>query len=395
MTNQRLLEIRNSAITSSRYIKKYGYIRRNNLIRVSPTEHKWLCDNRPNMARFTRAFRYDHNDYVQDVDRATQARPTIIREVWIGSRSSALLDSAAETEEAMGDDLPAGFKKSQEQQEDTAEVTEIVSMLYENRPAFEAWVEKAKILRFNELVTQKPRLKKHRALLMKCIEKVLMAELPQNKYGEIQYVMVEDEDTGELRPIRPGDVLSVPRGSNDDLDSLFLEEADDPREQNDFSADGSDHRYSDRYRANTDMEEEFLHDRTRIIPNTALPDGTRYQPDDMQIRRAAQERACNLILKEPKLENQILQLTDEIEDNLRRGLADVRFDHEGKLAAGYFVNRSEYFACVEQPFLNRKPKTQIPCTITLSSGRKVQGFKPAKAAPIPMDWKAVSVRSES
>lgn len=381
MTIERFRQIRDTALQVSKQMKRYGWVRRNTMARVSLAEHKWLCEHKPGTARFTRCFEYQHNDYVQDVDRPSQSRTPIIREVWVGSRSQALTDVSHEIEESTGEDMPAGFKKSQEIQEDAAELTELMALTYDDPIAFEQWLLLEKAKRFQELVAMKPRLRKHRARLLLIIEQVIRKEHPLP-------LMIEDE-FGEKRPIRPGDVITTARGSNDDLDALFLEEADDPREQNDFSADGSDHRYSDRYRANTDLEEEFLQSREHRIPNSAMPEGTRYAPDDMQIRRVAQTRACDIILKNPELSDRILQLADEIEANLRRGIADIRFDQEGKLVAGYFVDRSEFFASMEQNFLNRKPKTQTPCTLTLASGRKVTGFRSAKAAPLALDWNAI------
>lgn len=388
MTTPRLLQIRTAALAAQRQMKKKGWVRRNNLPRITLEEDKWLGEHKPNIKRFTRLFEYQYNEFVQDVDRPSEARRPMIREFWVGARSQSLASGAFDTEveEATGEDLPAGFRKSQGDQEESAEMTELMTLTYDDPEGFEQWLKVEQAHRYQELTTLKPRLRKHRVKLLKIIEQVIRKEHPLP-------LMIEDE-WGHRRPICPGDVITVARGSNDDLDALFLEEADDPREQNDFTADGSDHRYSDRFRANTEMEESFLHDRTRVVPNSALPEGTRYNPDDLQLRRMAQERACDLVLRDPSLSNSILKLADEIEANLRRGVADVRFDHEGILVAGYFANRSEYFASVEAPFLKRRPKVQQPCTLHLQSGttgetRKVAGFKSAKLAPLPTDWSQV------
>ena len=381
MTTPRLLQIKQIATSCSRFLKKRGWIRRNDMARVTLEEHKWLCEHKPNMARYTRCFQYQHNEFVQDVDRPAEARTPIIREVWIGARSQALAANTFDTEVEDGEDLAAGFKKSQGDQEESAEVTEMIMHTYDDPAAFDAYMIRQVDERWQEMLARKPRLRKHKTALIKLIKQQILGELPCDKYGTPHKCMIVDDDTGELRPLRNGDIVTVARGSNDDLDALFLEEADDPREQNDFSAAGADHRYSDRFRANTDMEESFLHDRDHRIPNSAMPEGTRYYPDDMQIRRFAQQRACDLVLRDPSLVSNILALTDEIENNLRRGIADVRFDENGQLAAGYFVSRSEYFSSIEQNHLNRKAPAETRCALTLANGRKVPGFRSAKLAP--------------
>lgn len=384
MTTPRLLEIRQIALRCSKSLNKRGWIQRNKLARITLEEHKWLCEHKPGIAKFTRTFQYPSSEFIQDSNLMAESRRPIIREVWIGARSQALASNTLDTEveDAVGEDTPAGFRKSAGDQEDTAEVTELILHTYDDPEAFDRYLAIEVERRWAEILAKKNgRYKKYRAIIIPRITAQIIGELPVDKYGVPHKCMIEDPSTGDLRPIRIGDVITTARGSNDKLDELFLEEADDPRDQNDFSAAGADHRYSDRFRANTDMEEAFLLDPEHRVPNTALPEGTRFTPDDLTIRRAAQERACDLVLRNPSLVSSILALTDEIEGNLRRGVADVRFDQEGKLVAGYFVNRNEYFGSIEEPHLRRKPRSEVPCTLTLSSGRKVPGFRPARSIP--------------
>lgn len=384
MTTQRLLSLRASALTAHRNMTRKGYVRRQTLPRVTLDEHKWLCEHKPGIARFTRCFEYSGSEFISDVNRPGPAKNPVIREFWVGARSQALSGQALDTEieEATGEDMPAGFKKSQAEQEDQAEITELMTLTYSDPLAYEHWIHETAAADLAALVRKKPRLKKHGAKLLQIIEKNLRLDHPST-------CMVEDPESGELRPIRPGDCITTVRGSNDDLDALFLEEADDPREQNDFSADGHDHRYSDRFRANTELEESFFQDREHRIPNSALPEGLRWSPDDLTVRRAAQSVADRIIAGRPSLEPLRLQITDEAEENIRRQAADIKFGDEGKLTHGYFVDRKEFFASIEAPFLRRKMKPERRCNIRLSSGRNQTGFKPAKDQPLPIDWSKI------
>ena len=391
MTTQRFAQLRQAALVASKQMKRKGYVRRNALPRVTLQEHKYLCEHTPNIARFTRTFEHPASEFVSDVNRPGPARLPVVREFWVGSRSQAQGGLGDTGDDDFGDDLPAGFKKSQSEQEDAAETTELMTLTYSDPTAYNAWIQVQVSERYDQIVRKKPRLKKHGIRLRQLVEQQLRLEHSTFRDGQLteSMCMFEDPMTGEYRPIQPGDMITTVRGSNDDLDALFLEEADDPREQNDFSADGADHRYSDRYRANTEMEEEFFQNKDHRIPNSALPEGLRWQPDELQIRRGAQLSADRIIASRPELESLRLQLTDEAEDRIRRQVADIKFGETGELSHGYFVSRDEFFASLEQNFLRRKRKPERRCNIKLSSGRNQTGFKPAKEQPQPMDWSAI------
>ena len=469
MTTQRFAQLRQAALVASKQMKRKGYVRRNALPRVTLQEHKYLCEHTPNIARFTRTFEHPASEFVSDVNRPGPARLPVVREFWVGARSQAQGGLGDTGDDDFGDDLPAGFKKSQSEQEDAAETTELMTLTYSDPTAYNAWIQVQVSLRYDQIVRKKPRLKKHGIRLRQLVEQQLRLEHSTFRDGQLteNMCMFEDPMTGEYRPIQPGDMITTVRGSNDDLDALFLEEADDPREQCDFSADGTDHRYSDRYRANTEAEQEMLqtscftgkdtvftdtpdfpdtydkeearrfreegrmrvydetgllrgyttvteeqwfkdpnraipHRARNLIPNSAMPEGTRWQPDDMEIRRQAQLSAIRLIKQRPELEHLQLQLTDEAEDRIRRQVADIKFGEQGELSHGYFVTRAEFFASLEENFLKRKRKGERPCSLPLGFSREVKGcpwpircltnqpgFKPAKEQPQPMDWSAI------
>lgn len=382
------------------------WLRKQDLIRVSLAEHQWLVKHAPNIAAFTRIFEYERGDYKELPHVMSSSRAPVVREYWIGARTL----SASSNDEDDDGDTPEGFRKSATEQEESAEITEMMLMLYDDPKAWNEFCDKEAMQRVNSLIQQKPRLKAHRIKLITLAKRQVRQEYPHS-------AMIEDA-WGELRPIRPGDVIVLARGSNDDLDQLFNDEADDPREQNDFSADGSDHRYSDRYRANNDLEYEFLHDsgiqrpyglndkrvlqqmfpkpvrrESYTIPNTAMPEGTRWMPDEMTIRRLAQQRVAREIEQKPHLEASRLERTDQMEQQIRLACSDVRFNMEGKLEAGYFVNRAEFFASIEENFLRRRPKAQRPVKRKLRPDGEEYGLMlPAKEPPPCIDWPSLKAQ---
>lgn len=166
--------------------------------------------------------------------------------------------------------------------------------------------------------------------------------------------MIEDEHC-ECRPIRNGDVVTVAHGSNEDLDALFLEEGDDPRVQNDQGAEGSDHRWSGRFRANTPLEEEFLTNSCftkrgsgqHITPNSnPVVADLRWQPDELTMRRVAQGLVARMLERHPKWSDHLLKLTDEAEANLKRMAADLQIE-DGVVTHGYFITKDEFFGTIE------------------------------------------------
>jgi hypothetical protein len=307
------------------------WLRRQQFIRVTLDEHRWLCQNRPNVAKFTRVFEYHDTDYFND-PQMESSRPPKVMEIWVGARS--LKTVALENDEDTSDSAKRAMEI-----ENAAELTALQTMLY------------------HDARTGQP--------------------------------MIVDDETGEYRPVRNGDVISIVRGSNDDLDALFLDEPDDPRQQNDFDAAGTDHKWSDRFQANSGVDEAFLEfEANHHLPNNhPVCREVIVPPDDFFFRSKAQRLVAAAIQKNPALEPQLLKLTDEVEQRLRDEYAPVRFEH-GELTHGYFVDRREYYAEMEKHYLKTqrcKPKER-PVMLKLPSGDKVAGFTPKAQPPLPVDW---------
>ena len=300
---------------------------------VSASEHKDLIRDYPALAKWTRLQGSGRDDWM-DLDPMIQAQRPVIREIWVGARSmGCIVGESAETESE-------GLSASQLDQEDAAELTDLQTMLY------------------HDAATGQP--------------------------------MIEDDETGQWRPITTGDNILIVRGSNDNLDALFLEEGDDPRPQSDHESYGTDHKYSDRYRANNGLEENFLNEPGYKLPNSALPEGTRWQPDDLDIRRLAQELAARIISRNPNLEPQLLSITDEAESRLRRIAKDLSFDNEGAMVAGHFVTRDEFFGTLEA--------NRMAYDAAVQRYEKDEHGRPKrrdyagvvrKAPPAAMDWEAI------
>lgn len=314
-----------------------GFVQRNRLPLVTVNEHDWLTKNHRSMAAFTRTFTYRQNEYIEDTSVMAPSRPPKVTEIWVGARSmGCIAGESAETE-------TEGLSASQLDQEDSAELTDLQTLLYHD-PA-----------------TGQP--------------------------------LIEDPDTGEYRPVRNGDCITIVRGSNDDLDALFLDEPEDPRQQNDSSACGSDHRWSDRFRANTDLEQSFLNDRRYVLPNSALSEEMRWQPDDFAIRRAAQSLAEKIITRRPEWSDRLLALTDEAEERIRSMADDLAFE-DGTMVRGYFVSKDEFFGTIEENVREfEKLGTKgfdYPVGQVVVDGKKVDTqVRRSKARPQPMDFDAI------
>lgn len=209
ITTDRFNAIFTQALSAKRSLDKRGYLLRNLLPLVSVFEHDELCKNPSTiaMAGYTRITDYAHNQYIESTDRMSPSRLPKVMEIWF--KAQPLSTIGEDTDESHG------ITKSEEEQDTAAQLTELHTLLYHDAST----------------------------------------GLP----------LIEDQETGLLRPIiawradgKAGDCITVVRGSNDNLDALFLEEGDDPRKQNDITAGADDHKYSDRFRANNYLEEEFL-----------------------------------------------------------------------------------------------------------------------------------------
>lgn len=315
-----------SAVDCHKRLHRYGYIRMNSLPRVTLEEHEWLTKNKPGIAGFTRTMRYADNMWMNDFDRPSEAQRPTVREMWVGARSLECINLEGQEDDDRyifaGESGESRRRLNDLEREDQAELTDLVTLLY------------------HDPKTGRP--------------------------------MIEDPDTGELRPVRAGDLVTIVRGSNDNLDSLFMDESDDPRQQNDWGAEGTDHKWSGRFRANTETEYKYLHNSRHAQPNSsdALPDGIRWNPDDLTIRRLAQAMFEKLLETRPELEDQRLKYTDQAEEKIRRMMADFQMDGStGTIVSGYFVSKSEFFGTIEENLLRPRPTK--------------------KAAPNAVDWNKV------
>lgn len=350
-----------------------NWLRRQSLAHVTLEEHQWLCRNRPNIARFTRVFDYGRDEYLENSDLMSPSHRPVIREIWVGARTLSYMG---------GEDEPEGHISATQANEDQAELTDLQTMLYEDARGFDQYVEK----QISEAcrAAHKPA---YNWVWRNYFRRIVTRGLIHDKAGNLEKCMIHDPETGEYRPLRTGDSITVARGSNDNLDALFLEEGDDPRQQNDaFEAEGTDHKWSGRFRANTGLEHHFLtspcratrptkeggellrvrNRHTEVIPNNAWPEGMGWHPDDMEIRALAIRAAERLIARNPAMEDDRLILTNDAEAKIRQHLAKVSFGLDGQIDQGYFVTRSEFFAELERHRYNRK--------------------RPVKGPPKPVDW---------
>lgn len=267
---------------------------------VSPTEHRFLVHNCPNVARFTRTA---GSDGWVDTEPMQYSRPAHVREIWVGARSLGCLASESDIE---------GLSHSQLEQEDAAELTDLQTILYADTAGFRQWVR-------NQLKSVPKRWRL--AYWHK-----LNAQYPH-------HVMITDPDTGEYRPIRNGDIISIAHGSNEDLDAIFLEEPADDRSE----ADASIRELTrDQIRANNELENKFLEDPDYEVPPRYLPEDYRPVVDDLAVRRAAQDVACQHVEEHPEQEINILSLTDLAETQIRKAMEEDP------------ITRSDFFAMLER-----------------------------------------------
>lgn len=381
---------------------------------VTPMEQDWLIRNSPKIARWTRL---SGQEGWMDTDPMVEAQKPTIREIWVGARSLRCLTAEdtepqdlrswydkydEENEENEENDSVEAFEYateadgltiSQMEQEDAAEMLDLASMLYEDRPAFERWAAKIRA----EMRKNGFSHKDTREWVEYCT--------PKNKYGVPLYAMFEDTDTGEYRPIRNGDMLTTIRGSNDNLDALFMEEGDDPRVQNDVSAGSTDHRWSDRFRANRNFEQEMLNatrdyargkwQHSYRLPNSnPILKGIRWAPDELTLRRLAQATTERIITRKPELEDERQQLTDQAYDRLSAMTKDLRFDRDGAMVQGYFLSKQEFFGTLEENEREYQAAASqaydYPVQQTMVEGVKVdKKVRRPRTRPTPVDWSVV------
>lgn len=371
---------------------------------ITTTEHDWLLKNGfPGIAKLTRLD--PHADSWIDHAPFIESKPTAVKEIWVGARSMKTLSAASRQFYAVPEETP---DKDEDEDEDE-----------------ESHLNRREDL---DIPVTDDTPEGHSA---SALEQEDAAELTELQFATTNG-LIEDPDTGETRRIRYGDVLTIAisnqplcitrkgkdgtdrtfvYGLNQDLDALYLEEGDDPRRQTDVGAYGSDHTWSDRFRGNTHREDEFFEFRgnwaykgTKIIkkrilekdrykaPNTSLKStGLAWQPDELTLRRIAQQMAGRMIERNPNLTPLLLNLTDEAERKLRNMSAKVRFEGDEGLIQGYFLTRDEFFGTLD----SLQMQWDRECARTVTVERKFEGderprkFTKAKEAPSAVDWDAV------
>lgn len=318
---------------------------------VSPEEQDFLIRNAPNVAKWTRP--KGHVDGWLDTDPMQASRKPVVREIWVGARSLNCLPSSAESESE-------GLSISALEQEDQAELTDMQTLSYVDSRGYRDWVR-------NRIknIPKKYRLAAYNALMKRHPHRC----------------MITDPKTGEYRPIRNGDVITIVHGSNEDLDALYLEEPADERSEHDALIRELDR---DQIRANNWTESELLksYDTLRCQD---LPDDLRPVPDDFIVRRMAQEIACAYIEKNPDLEDQLLQITDKAEENLRKFYDDVQWQ-DGRMIKGHTITRSDFYDLLDRNLreLDAVRNRKIERETVLRTR-----FTVRKEPPAPVDWSAI------
>lgn len=297
MLVSRLLHIKNAALRAKRTLDRFGSVRRNLLPYVSIYEQKELSKSHPNLARWTRSFHYDNSVYIEDVNRMSPSKLPTVKEFWVGSRSLACLAE---------DDDGRNLAHRQLEQEDQAELTDLQTILYHDPVEWDMWLEgevRRRILQDRNpdgsLRWGKKFLSNH--IVRASVRHRVLKQVPIDGSGEPVKVMLMDDETGELRPVRNGDVVQTAHGSNEDLDALYMDEPTDPRTEDDSRIREL---LRDRINPNSDFEQEMLNDRHMAIPSREDPRAH----DELTLRRKAAEIASNLIAVNPDLEPQFLDL---------------------------------------------------------------------------------------
>ena len=400
MNNIRFQQLFTLALQAKRSLDKYGSIKRNKLPQITVEEHHELVTKHPKMAAFTRCFEYPDNDYVEDTNRMSSSRLPKITEIWVGARSlGCIAGESAETESE-------GLSASQLEQEDSACLTDLQTMLYEDAKAFDTWIE------------ERTQLFMRDGLSRTKAASIITQNLPVDKYGNMLKCMTTDEITGEYRPVQNNDVITVVRGSNDDLDALFLEEGDDPRMQNDHGAEGSEHRWSGRFRANTSVEEEFLtnscksrssplrinepgyrniltSESRKVMPNSSdSMEDIKWNPNEFEISRLAEAMVEKVLSSKPEWADRALELTDEAKRRIGSIAKDLSFDNEGAMVQGHFISRDEFFGTIESNQREYASATshsyEYPEKQIVENGvkRDVKSRK-VKTRPLAVDWSMI------
>jgi hypothetical protein len=365
-------------------------IKRNLLPKVTFDEHKALCAKYPAIAALTRSFDYAETEYVEPnlLGRVTignrtlltghlsPARRPIVREIWVGARSLACTGE---------DELPEGHQRSQIEHEDSAELTDLVTMLYDDPKGFDEWLEREITRRITE--NRGSKWVKNRIMRM-AYRKYVLDDCPRHvKTGEVVKCMITDDETGELRPIRYGDTITTAHGSNEDLDALYLDEVPDPRSEDDSTLREL---LRDRVNANSDFEQDMLND-----PGMALASkDDEFADNDVYLRRVANHLASRLIDRRPTLQDKFLELRELAYLKVQRMHSALKVGTEGKLIAGQWNRPKDHWDEQESRMRTLQARLAKRFTRRVRIGSEDMTFHVTKQAPAAVNWDDIRTPQE-
>ncbi len=271
---ERLLAIKEGVFLAHRQMQRYGSLplrsyrgrdgirRPSPIVRVSLAESHWLAQHKPSWLPYTKVWT-PTTLWKQDMDRASSSQHPVIREIWVGQRSLASVGQ---------DELPEGHQRSQAEAEDIAELTDLQTMLYEGHED----IRRAAIFKRAFYLYRNVR-RKHPEFTWPRRKKLWKLAVDEANTEFASTAIIEDPESGEPRFVRPGDVIQIAWGSNEDLDALYMEEAASDRSEHDSLLRDLDR---DQIRPSSYRECAFLEDPDYALPRQALIDDEIIQEDE-------------------------------------------------------------------------------------------------------------------
>lgn len=257
MTRSRFSELHTAAVRARKLAIRFGSVPLDALPKVTLTESTWLGQHKPGLLPYTKLFNQSGWKTLfpnakapsgMTTSRITPSRIPLVREIWVGSRSLA---AVGETEAA------DGHQRSQTEQEDAAELTDMQTMTYGNAEYAEKVAFGLACERYLRALAIATVAHTWRVNLRFC--KTLWNHAYQQAVFECAHTcVIEDPESSEVRLVRPGDIIQTAWGSNEDLDAMYLEEPASERSE----SDGIEREFTrNQIRANSYMEEQFFNGR--------------------------------------------------------------------------------------------------------------------------------------
>jgi hypothetical protein len=300
---------------------------------VSLEEAKWLDTHQPKALAFTKGPFQSSQYWKPNPLVPSSARHPVVREIWIGQRSLQCLSSKEDAE-----------------LEDIAEATDLQTLLHpghENVRRSAIW--RHCYVRYRDVIRKFP-WAKDRMAIWKAI-----AQEAHLLFGNT--VVIEDPESGEPRFLRPGDVIEVVWGSNEDLDALYMEE---PADERSFHDSLERELQRDRVNPASYQEQSFRDDPDRVIHIDALRQSeTIEERDEFRLRQQASRMTDRHFERFPNSEYPALAVYDAAYNHL------VNSEHQ-------WLDRKDFFAQIETN-LRTRPKVR-------------------RAAPPAVNWQEVGER---